>query len=265
MSTPHHTDPGPEGGRRKRRFGRGPDPDQEPSPQTQGPPFTTMSTDQPAQRAETASAQPPAQGTGEMPSFTADWQQAAPQAPVTPAAQPTFVPPVAAPTPAPTAPTPTPVPPMPPAPESAPTPIPAPTPAPVGAPGPTPSPVQPSPAPQIPSPATSLSGSPVPPSTPAPGAPSGGPDWTDQVADLVVDTVDKVHDRTTGPLLTAAAGAVYGTVAALVGVVVLLIVGIIVSRLLSLIPGPVWIEYAGIGVLLVLGGALLWGRRLPKP
>ncbi len=94
---------------------------------------------------------------------------------------------------------------------------------------------------------------------------TSGPDWTDQVVDLVVDTVDKVHDRTTGPLLSAAAGVVYGTVAALVGIVVLLVVGIIVSRVLSLIPGPVWIEYAAIGLLLVLGGVVLWGRRLPKP
>ena len=85
------------------------------------------------------------------------------------------------------------------------------------------------------------------------------------MTDLVVDTVDKIHDRTTGPLLTAAAGAVYGTVAALVGIVVLLIVGIIVSRLLSLIPGPIWIEYAAIGALLVVAGGVLWRRRLPKP
>lgn len=94
---------------------------------------------------------------------------------------------------------------------------------------------------------------------------ASGPDWTDQVVDLVVDTVDKVHDRTTGPLLTVAAGAVYGVAATLVGLVVLLIVGIIISRVLSLIPGPVWIEYAAIGALLVLGGMVLWGRRLPKP
>ena len=47
--------------------------------------------------------------------------------------------------------------------------------------------------------------------TPQPGAPE--PDWTDQVTDLVVDVVDTVRDKATGPVLKVARQAVYGTIA----------------------------------------------------
>jgi hypothetical protein len=105
------------------------------------------------------------------------------------------------------------------------------------------------------------------PSASAPGAgtpPSGtaGPDWTDQVVGLLVDTVDKVRSRTTGPVLNVAHAAVYGVVAALVAipVVILLLIGAV--RLLNwAVPGDVWIVYAILAVLFWLTGFILWSKR----
>lgn len=93
-----------------------------------------------------------------------------------------------------------------------------------------------------------------------PGAPAET-DWTDQVADLVVDTVDRLHDRTTGPLLKAARGVVYGLVAVMVGAVVLVLLTLLTVRLLDSLPGPIWIPYLALGAVLVITGAILWSKR----
>ncbi|MFM7062239.1 MAG: hypothetical protein ACKO04_01925 [Actinomycetes bacterium] len=106
---------------------------------------------------------------------------------------------------------------------------------------------------------------------PGPGsqAASGGAaqaDWADQVTDLIVDTVDKVRDRTTGPILEVSKGIVHGVVALLIltPILVLFFAGAI--RLLNwAIPGDVWIAYAVLGVLLLLLGSFLWSRRAPRP
>ncbi len=90
---------------------------------------------------------------------------------------------------------------------------------------------------------------------------SNEPDWTDQVTDLVVDVVDRVHDSTTGPLLAIAKSIVVGVVAAIVGVVALVVVTLLTVRSLDLIPGDIWIPYVVLGVLLTAGGLLLWGKR----
>jgi hypothetical protein len=91
---------------------------------------------------------------------------------------------------------------------------------------------------------------------------TGQPDWTDQVTDLIVDSVDKVRDRTTGPILEGAKGAVYAVVAmiVLVPVVILVLAGMV--RLLNyLLPGDVWVAYAAMSVVFVLVGVVLWRRR----
>lgn len=97
----------------------------------------------------------------------------------------------------------------------------------------------------------------------APAAPAE-PDWTDQVTDLVVDLVDTARDKTTGPILTASRGAVYGVVALIV-LLVLAVVGVILTgRLLSLLPLPEFVTYGILGALLVSGGLLLWTKREPS-
>ncbi len=102
-------------------------------------------------------------------------------------------------------------------------------------------------------------------STPAGGGTAPQTDWADQVTDLIVDTVDKVRDRTTGPILEVSKGIVHGVVALLIltPILVLFFAGAI--RLLNwAIPGDVWIAYAILGVLLVLLGTFLWSRRTPR-
>ena len=105
----------------------------------------------------------------------------------------------------------------------------------------------------------------------APGGAAAGPsaapqaDWADQVTDLIVDTVDKVRDRTTGPILEVSKGIVHGVVALLIltPILVLFFAGAI--RLLNwAVPGYVWIAYAILGVLMLLLGTFLWSRRAPR-
>jgi hypothetical protein len=120
-----------------------------------------------------------------------------------------------------------------------------------------------------------MSEPPPPPAAPIPIRPTatsngtalpaeGEPDWTDQVADLVVDTVDKVRDRTTGPVISGARYVVFGIVAVIV-VIPLVVIGIIlIGRLLELIPGDIWIAYAGLGAVLVMVGMMFWRQRRPK-
>ncbi|MFM7068574.1 MAG: hypothetical protein ACKOYM_03850 [Actinomycetes bacterium] len=103
--------------------------------------------------------------------------------------------------------------------------------------------------------------------TPAANVPVGPsePDWADQVTDLIVDTVDKVRDRTTGPILEITKGLVQAVVAVMIltPIVVVALAGTV--RLLNwAIPGDVWIAYSIMGLALVLGGLALWSRRTPK-
>lgn len=87
-------------------------------------------------------------------------------------------------------------------------------------------------------------------------------DWTDQVTDLIVDSVDKVRARTTGPILEGAKGLVYAIVALTIlsPIVVLGAVGLI--RLVNwAVPGDVWIVYAMLGTTFLLAGVVVWSKR----
>jgi hypothetical protein len=88
-----------------------------------------------------------------------------------------------------------------------------------------------------------------------------GPDWTDQVADLVVDTVDTVRQKTTGPILQGARVVVYGVVAVIVAVMVGTLAIILGGRLLEYLPGPIWVAYGVLGAIFVIAGLILWSRR----
>jgi len=91
------------------------------------------------------------------------------------------------------------------------------------------------------------------------------PDWTDQVSDLVVDGVDKVRVRTTGPVLNVAHASVYGLVAAILALPVLVVLAIGVIRFLDwAVPGDVWIVYLGLAVVLWVAGLVCWARRGPR-
>jgi hypothetical protein len=82
------------------------------------------------------------------------------------------------------------------------------------------------------------------------------------VTDLIVDSVDKVRARTTGPILEGAKGSVYAIVALVILVPILVLASVgIVRGLDTIIPGDVWVTYALIGTVLVVIGVVLWSRR----
>ena len=89
--------------------------------------------------------------------------------------------------------------------------------------------------------------------TPAPrsGA-SGGvipAEWPAQAADTIVETIDKVRDKTTRPVLTAARAVVYGLLGVIVGTASAILAFILVVRLYeNYVPGPIWPLYAGIAL-----------------
>ena len=77
-----------------------------------------------------------------------------------------------------------------------------------------------------------------------------------------------VRDRTTGPALTVARAAVYGTFAGIVGLAALVLGTIAAVRLIdNYLPDAVfgdehtWATYLIIGLVFVVAGAVLWVRR----
>jgi hypothetical protein len=106
------------------------------------------------------------------------------------------------------------------------------------------------------------------PAVSAPGTASTAPgraEWPAQAADLVVEVIDTVRDKTTAPVLTIARGVVYGTAIAFLAVtsVVLLIVALI--RFIDVwLPGDVWSAYLLLGTLMLVGGLVLWATRRPR-
>ncbi len=94
--------------------------------------------------------------------------------------------------------------------------------------------------------------------------PSVSGDWPAQAADMVVNTVDAVRDRTTGTILTIARVTVFGLLAVLLGLVVVVMAIVLLVRLLdAILPSSVWLPYLVLGVASLTGGLLLFRRRHP--
>lgn len=131
-------------------------------------------------------------------------------------------------------------------------------------------PVAPTPSPTTTAPrATSATAGPLPTgaATAGPTASRSAttePDWTDQVTDLIVDTVDKVRDNTTGRILQASRVSVHAVVALLLLLPIALLAVVGLVRLITYWVGEVWITYTILGTLFVLVGVLLWSRRRPS-
>lgn len=104
----------------------------------------------------------------------------------------------------------------------------------------------------------------VPSSDAPPPQQRGGlipPEWPAQAADIVVDTIAKVRDRTTRPAQVLARGLVYGLIAAVLGGAALVLLLILMIRMWSnWVPGDVWILYALIAVAFIATGAVFLGR-----
>lgn len=93
-------------------------------------------------------------------------------------------------------------------------------------------------------------------------APQPAEDWPAKAADQIVDLVDQIRDKTTGPAIRAARAIVFGMLATMLGTaaLVLLVVGLV--RFVNVyVPGGVWIAHAIVGGLFVLLGVWLWSKR----
>ena len=86
-------------------------------------------------------------------------------------------------------------------------------------------------------------------------------EWPGQAADVIVDTIAKVRDRTTKPAIVAARGLVYGLMALIVGTVAAVLLLIVVVHMWdNWFPGKVWILYAILFVGFSTGGLVLLRR-----
>jgi hypothetical protein len=87
-------------------------------------------------------------------------------------------------------------------------------------------------------------------------------DWPVQATRSIVQVVDTVRDKTSGPAITAVASIVYGLVA-LMGAAVLTIVltAAVVRGLELLLWRKVWAAYLVLAVVSLAGGLLCWSRR----
>ncbi len=92
-------------------------------------------------------------------------------------------------------------------------------------------------------------------------------DWPVQAADVIVNGVDTLRDKTTGPVQKAARALVYGLLAAVLGtmVAILLIIGLVrfVDSIVGLFMDQprIWVTYLIVGILFTIVGALVFRRR----
>lgn len=107
--------------------------------------------------------------------------------------------------------------------------------------------------------------------TPGP-APATAPrdDWAAQAADTIDRVVTGIGDKTTKPLIAAAAAIVYGIILAAVGGTILVLLAVALVRL-AVVYLPiedhsraVWISEAAFGGLFSLIGLFVWRKRRPK-
>lgn len=91
--------------------------------------------------------------------------------------------------------------------------------------------------------------------------------WPGQAADLIVDNIAKVRDKTTRPALVVSRGLVYGLLAGVVGAIAFILLLIMVIRAYdNWVPGNVWPLYAGLAVVFVAAGIICLGRaNRPSP
>ncbi len=103
------------------------------------------------------------------------------------------------------------------------------------------------------------------------GNPLTDPNWATEFTQTIVESIDKVRNRTTKPIVMIARGLVFGLLIAFLGVMALVLLLVGLSRgLINLLEWPfdhdsaVWISHLILGSLLVLGGAILMIKRQRK-
>lgn len=92
-------------------------------------------------------------------------------------------------------------------------------------------------------------------------------EWPAQAADIIVDNIAKVRDKTTRPALVISRGLVYGLLTGVVGIMAFVLLLIMVIRAYdNWVPGNVWPLYAGLAVAFIAGGIYFLGRaNRPAP
>jgi len=97
-------------------------------------------------------------------------------------------------------------------------------------------------------------------------------DWPQKASQMVVQYVDTVRNKTTGPALVASRYAVYMFVIAIIGIIALILGFILLIRLLIISTGKLsfvesgqpWLAYFIVGGLCLLVGAFLWRKKEPR-
>jgi hypothetical protein len=103
------------------------------------------------------------------------------------------------------------------------------------------------------------------------GNPLTDPNWASDFTETIIDTVDKVRDRTTKPIVMVARGLVFGLLSTFLGLMALVLLLVGLSRaLINLLEWPfdhdsaVWISHIVLGSLLCLAGAIFMVRQQSK-
>ena len=103
------------------------------------------------------------------------------------------------------------------------------------------------------------------------GNPLTDPNWATEFTQTIVESIDKVRNRTTKPIVMIARGLVFGLLIVFLGVMALVLLLVGLSRgLINLLEWPfdhdsaVWMSHLIVGSLLVLLGAILMIKRQRK-
>lgn len=94
-------------------------------------------------------------------------------------------------------------------------------------------------------------------------------DWPARASATVVQYVETIRDKTTGPAITASRYVVYLLAVALIAVIVAIIGLVLTVRLLvsatayapGVEPGETWLAYLIIGVIFCLAGLWAWRKK----
>lgn len=98
----------------------------------------------------------------------------------------------------------------------------------------------------------------------ADAAPVAEQDWPSKLAETIVEQVDAIRDKTTGPVLKGARYTVFAAMGISLGTVALIILLIGAVRALNnYLPGDVWAAYVVLGApLFILGLALYFLKAI---
>jgi len=91
-------------------------------------------------------------------------------------------------------------------------------------------------------------------------------EWPAQAADVIVDSITKVREKTTRPAIVAARALVYGLIAGVVGLVATVLALTLVIRIGdNYLPGGVWVMYLVLCCVMTTAGLVLLRKANAQP